>query len=60
MRSRFSQLGRGVFAGLVVVALVVPVSAKPAEKERKPPSKVAKLIKDAVKSLGDLVIIPRP
>ena len=60
MRGFFSQVGRGVVAGLVVVALAVPVSAKPVETERRPPSKVAKMLQNAVKTLGDLVIIPRP
>ena len=60
MRGFFSQVGRGVVAGMVVVALAVPVSAKPVEKERRPPSKVAKMLQQAVKALGDFIITPRP
>lgn len=60
MQGHFSQLGRGVVAGLVLVALAMPVTAKPGEKERRPPSKVAKMLQSLVKSFGDLVIIPRP
>ena len=60
MRCLFSQLGRGVVAGLVVLALAVPVNAKPAEKDRKPPAKVAKMLQNLVKVFGDLIIAPRP
>jgi hypothetical protein len=60
MRGLFAQLGRGVVAGLVVAAITVPVSAKPVEKERRPPSKVVKMLQNLVKALGDGIIAPRP
>jgi hypothetical protein len=60
MRGRFSQVGRGVVALMVMVALAVPVSARPGEKERKPPSKVAKMLQNLIKTLGDGIIVPRP
>jgi hypothetical protein len=60
MRGLLSQMGRGVVAGLAVVALAIPVNARPAEKERRPPSKVAKMLQSLVRSFGDFIITPRP
>ena len=60
MRGRFNQVGRGVVALMVVASLAMPSLAKPAEKERRPPSKIVKMIQQVVKSLGDGLIIPRP
>ena len=60
MRGLFSQVGRGVVALMVVASLAMPAVAKPVEKERRPPSKIVKLIETLIKSLGDGIIVPRP
>ena len=60
MRGLLNQMSRGVVAVAVVVSLAVPVYAKPVNEEGWTPSKIMKVIKRVVKSLGDGLIIPRP
>lgn len=64
MRSFFNGLARGVFAVSIVLALAVPVDARPAPRdgswlrERTPILKILK--KFAVRVCGDLLTDPKP